>query len=71
MGYPKSELVGGTPLLRLDGRTPAPPETEQQSDHLLRSRWYASCIHTGGLFAQGKIVQLQNWVLKIKEVIQQ
>ena len=61
MGYPppQSELDGVSPQLGLDGVSPPPrrtgwgtfppPETEQQSKYLLRSGWYASCVHAGRL----------------------
>ena len=51
MGYPiQSWTGGGYPLSRLDGVSPTPNQkTDQHSDHLLRGRWCASCVHAGGL----------------------
>ena len=59
-GTPSQVQAGGTPLAKtgwgtsypgLDGVTPPPPpiRRQQHSEHLLRSRWYASCVHAGGL----------------------
>ena len=48
-GYPPPVRTGwGYPPSGLDGCTPH-QKTEQQSEHLIHSGRYASCIHAGGL----------------------
>ena len=42
-------LPRGLPLSSPRQVTPAPRKTEQQSEYLLRGRWYASCFYTAGL----------------------
>ena len=57
-GYPHPRLDGVSPTWTWEGGTPPSKtewgtprqETEQHSKHLLPSRWYASCIYTGGVF---------------------
>ena len=55
---PPSKTGWGTPIQTWDGgvpRVPPPPSNtgwgtpHQQSEHLLCSRWCASCVHAGGL----------------------
>ena len=46
---PPLELDCSTPHRTWMGYPPPHQETEQQSKHLLRSRWYASCVHAGGI----------------------
>ena len=49
---PSQDRTRVPPWLGLGYPSPAPPpkkKTEQQSEHLLRGRQYASCVHAGGL----------------------
>ena len=48
-GYPPVRAGWGYPLLGLDGGTPLVRRQEQHSEHLLRSRRYASYVDAGGL----------------------
>ena len=50
MGYPPRPGTGYPPRHGMG----YPPETDQHSEHLLRSGRYASCIHTGGLSCSKK-----------------
>ena len=46
---PYLDLGWATPLPRPEMGYPAPPYTEQHSEHLLRGGRCASCVHAGGL----------------------
>ena len=63
-GYPPSQVRMGYPLAQT-GVPPILPKTEEQSEHLLRGGWYASCVHAGGLSCfhavSGKIGQIVVW----------
>ena len=49
-GVPNPDLGwGGTTWPGLDGGGGTPHPLEQHSEHLLRGRRYASCVHAGGL----------------------
>ena len=47
--YPLSKIGWDTPIQDWMGYPPPRQETDQQSEHMLRSGRYASCVHTGGL----------------------
>ena len=49
VGYPPSRTGVFSPSQERTGVSAPPPETEQQSKHLLRGGRYASCSHAGGL----------------------
>ena len=66
--YPPLRLNGGTPHPSgLDAGNPPPhQETDQQSEHLLCSGRYASCVHAGGLsclWYRQKSIVAHNWIV--------
>ena len=78
-GYPSPHQhwmgVSPTKQHRMGVHTPPPlpppsQETEQQSEHLVRSGWYASCVQAGGLSCSGIFIKFDKipWFYPVLQV---